>query len=830
MTFAYPLFPLTILTFLAFFTTWIFSKWNIIPLKWHRKFWNYILLIAFLISGLSGILSIVKINYKLEIPFYDTFLQWHVSLGIILVFTAFFHLSWHLKYFFTFRKTIEKREIDYHEAGVSDPEKYRALLFLLGMITIISQVVFIREFISVLAGNELIVGIVMAAWMLLTGWGAIYGRKGKFAGFSPRRGIYMLAGLALFPLVIITLLYLLKNLVFPPGTMVSFSSSVLAAFILLFPVCFLSGYLFTVFSTFYSEAKRSNLIGKSYSIESIGSLAGGALFSIILGRFFNSFQVFGISAAVVFISGAWILKKENRQPEWKLIITGLLLPALIFVFNPDNYIKKILYPNQELILARSTRYGNLVVTEQAGQINMFENNNLLFHTQNIILSEEAVHFGMIQHRNPKHILLISGDFVSMVNEILKYDVDKITYLESNPEILPLINKYYGPLPDPDRVEVIKKDIRRYISTTKQKYDVILINLPPPSSLRVNRYYTKEFFSILKNHCDDETVICTSLPSTANYAEEKILEVNSSLWKTIGLFFSNCLLLTGENNYFIASDTPLNSEITKLISDKNISSEYVNQYYIDDFLLSMRSDTLISQFNDSVPVNRDFYPFMFVGQIGHWLSYFGTSYHLMIIIPGLLFIIFFFRTGKITAGLYTGGFTAASLEVLLLLAYQVYFGTIYLATALFFAIFMGGLAFGSSLKFDDKDKFKVLKNYYSLQFTLSIFAVSLPFLIQFKGAISAWLIFMQFLFFALIFMLSTAIGFEFLLASKLQEKSYSEISGINYSTDLIGSAFGAFLTAIVLLPFLGLVKTCLIVAVLNIISGLLAFSLRKAVNY
>ena len=300
MNAAYPLFPVTIITLLAYFTTRIFARWEVFPLKWHRKFWNYMLLCAFLVSGLLGLLSVVRVNYKLEIPRYETYLQWHVAFGIAMVFIAFFHLSWHLKYYFSFNKVKQKEKTitpEVRDAGLSH---FRVMLFLLGMVAIISQVIYIREFISVLSGNELVVGIVMAAWMLLTGWGALFARKGNFSGFSLKRGISMLAALSIFPLVLIALLYLLKNLMFPPGTLINIGNSVVAAFILLFPVCFLSGYLFTVFSTFYSTAGNTNLTGKSYAIESLGSLVGGVLFSLILGRFFNSFQVFGISAAIVF--------------------------------------------------------------------------------------------------------------------------------------------------------------------------------------------------------------------------------------------------------------------------------------------------------------------------------------------------------------------------------------------------------------------------------------------------------------------------------------------------------------------------------------------------
>jgi len=192
----------------TFFTTWLFSRWEIFSVKSNRKFWNFLLLATFLVSGLLGVLSVVKVNYKLEIPHYDQYMQWHVAFGIGMVFISFFHLSWHLKYYFTFQKKTTPKNLNLTENHENNPdhlvndettgkisqtpfdyaqgdcqteqsprlkdgqgsllsqakqqrnknlEKFRFLLVLLGLVAIISQVVFIRGFISVLSGNELIV-------------------------------------------------------------------------------------------------------------------------------------------------------------------------------------------------------------------------------------------------------------------------------------------------------------------------------------------------------------------------------------------------------------------------------------------------------------------------------------------------------------------------------------------------------------------------------------------------------------------------------------------------------------------------------------------------
>ncbi len=535
MNTAYPLIPVSLIILSAYFITWLFSKWELFPKNLHRKFWNILLLVTFLAAGLPGIFSVIKINYKLQIPNYENYLKWHVAFGIGMVFISFFHLSWHLKYYFSRRIKAAKS----NQPTIIQPAgflKFHWFLFLLGIVAIINQVIFIREFMSVLGGNELVLGIVMAGWMLLTGWGAWSAKKFVPAKFTLNRGILMLAFLALFPAILIGLLYELKSLLFPPGTITGLGITAIGVLLLLFPVCYLSGYLFTTFSTLFSEVKNKNLIGKSYAWESLGSLAGGIVFSIVLGRFFNSIQVIGLTTGIVLLTGGWLIFKKSQKPVYILI--GLVVPVFIFLSKPDRLIKKRMYPSQQIVLNQSTRYGNLIVTRQADQLNFYENNELQFYTENMMNNEEAVHFAMVQHKNPHRILLISGGISGMIQEIRKYGDPEITYLETNPEVFGYWEKITGTKDTFQNLQIVKSDIRIFLQRTSEIYDVILFNLPAPSTLGYNRFYTKEFFKIVKKHCNPQSVVCTSLPSTANYAESNALDVNSSLWKTLGIWFKN----------------------------------------------------------------------------------------------------------------------------------------------------------------------------------------------------------------------------------------------------------------------------------------------------
>ena len=61
-------------------------------------------------------------------------------------------------------------------------DRYRAIFIsvtCLGMSSLMTQIITLREFMNVLAGNELIIGLILANWLLLTGFGSYLGR---FAG------------------------------------------------------------------------------------------------------------------------------------------------------------------------------------------------------------------------------------------------------------------------------------------------------------------------------------------------------------------------------------------------------------------------------------------------------------------------------------------------------------------------------------------------------------------------------------------------------------------------------------------------------------------------
>ena len=86
------------LTLLYLLSIFLVSK-SILSKCTQRRIWNRLLLINFLISGLSGLLMVAMLNYNFWINSFMPLLKWHVIFGIAMAVISVFHVLWHLKYY-----------------------------------------------------------------------------------------------------------------------------------------------------------------------------------------------------------------------------------------------------------------------------------------------------------------------------------------------------------------------------------------------------------------------------------------------------------------------------------------------------------------------------------------------------------------------------------------------------------------------------------------------------------------------------------------------------------------------------------------------------------
>jgi spermidine synthase len=830
----YALLPIGILALLLYLLSLLLSRLSIIQTKSHRQFWNILLLITFLSTALMGLLLAVQVNYKLNIPFIKELLKWHVNFGIGMTMVAVFHFLWHLDYYIKLLKgryvSLKTNDLQGEIITGSQPAMkigFNRLIpaFSLGFTALITQIILLREFLTVFYGNELVIGIVLSNWMILTALGAGAGRK-----IAVRSNNNSFPGLALlllniFSILIVILLNVLRNIVFLPGSQVGIYQVLFTSAILMMPFCLLSGYLFTYLSASLSKEFRINMIHRIYAVESAGSVAGGIIVSFFLVYFLKSLQILGVFLIInMFIILLVRQIRESFRTKWIFISAGIIFIFLIYGLNLDRIIKKTLFPNQELVYLRDTPYGNLAITKSAEQLNFYENTSLLFATNDVTTSEEDVHYAMIQHPDPENILLISGGISGTIPEILKYNVKAIDYVEINPWIIRL-GKVWADVPDMEQVNVIIKDPRIYLKENQKKYDVILMNLPEPKTAQLNRYYTLEFFSSIKQHMLPGSILSLSLPSTLNYLSDEANQLNSVIFNTLSKVYKCILIVPGNRNYLLASDFPTDIDIPRLIQEKEINNVYVNQYYLDYMSLKERSDLILQQLDTHASVNMDFKPVCYFEHLKYWMSQFNINYWIPFGFILIIFLLSMIWLKPLLLGIYTGGFAGSAIELLLIMTFQILYGYVYNYTGIIITVFMSGLALGALYR--EKILKTSINGFMLLQLVIILYASLLPIMIMLLSSLILPGILLHSIFILLTLIISIVTGMQFSLGSSILKEQFQSRAAKLYSSDLLGSAFGALLFSVFMMPVLGIFVSSLLVATLNLFSVAIIFINRKA---
>ncbi len=701
-----------------------------------------------------------------------------------------------------------------------------AVAVALGMTSITTQIILLRECVSVFQGNELILGVAIGSWMILTAAGSFLGRLSY--RFASRRTVLPAAlfCISILPLLSVFSVRFLRNVMFTAGGMMDIAQTLLAAVLVLAPFCVAAGSLFAFLAFHAPRRSGAGQTGMVYSWEAAGSVAGGILFNIAFVPLFDTFQTLAILLAVNTLLITALAWRQNLSRSGTVLAALLiLLLACLAFLRLDVLTRRFLFPGQDLVSFKDTPYGNLTVTRQGNQLNFFENSLLMFSTDDAATNEESVHYALIQRSSPERVLLIGGGISGTAQEILKHGVERIDYLEMNPWVIEIGRKYTKALTD-SRIASIAGDPRVYVRSTPERYDAALIHMPEPGTVQINRYYTLEFFRELKHVLTDSAVVSISLLPGADYQGPEARRLSSVLYATLKAVFAHILVVPGGREYYIASDGKLDIRVTRLVEERGIPTLYVNRHYLDDGLLEQRSAGIVRGLDMSSIVNTDFQPVCYYRQVEYWSSFFGFHPGPWILLLGSAGVLFLLRrSNAIHVGVFAGGLAASALEVTILMAFQAMCGSLYQMTGVIITAFMAGLAAGS-LAASIRSRRPGIGTFIWMQGILAACALALPvILIQLKMAALPPLP-VEAVFVVITFCLGALVGVAFAVATRIPGERPESLASRFYGLDLAGSAIGAFAVSVYILPLFGITWSAVIAGVISAGGAFVCFLSRK----
>ena len=741
----------------------------------------------------------------------------------------------------------------------------------MGLSGIVAQIVLLRELLVTFLGNELIIGIILANWMILEAAGSFLVGK-AFERAKRKLESYVLLQIC-FSMALPVSIYLtriLKNILFStPGEAAGFAPILLSSFLILLPVALPHGALFTLGCRNYSLRFRegASSIGRVYVYETLGSIAGGLLITYLVIQNFHSFQIaFSISLlnALVSICLLWPKHRSADGPVRTAIILFSIFLAIAFMgilFSPLSsavHVSSIRKQWRDLNVLHNENsvYGNITVTEREQQFTFFTDGipSITTPVPDIAQAEDFVHFSMLFHENPESVLVLSGGAGGVLNEILKHPVRKIDYVELDPLLLQLIDTYKTPLTQSEladsRVRIHYTDARLFIQRTGERFDIIFIGLSAPQELQTNRLFSIEFFSIAKDRMNPDGIIALTLPGSLTYLGPELRDLNGCIHATLQSAYSHVRVIPGDTNIYIASDSEKLAnlsarEIMERFDSKQISTNLFNHAYIEH-RLHERWLTWFSQHMESAEahINSDFHPLGVFFYLAYWNALFSPSlagiFALMeglilklsialIAAITLLFVLMCIRrpaAGRISLpyAICTTGFVGMIFDLAIFFTFQTAFGYLYYQIGILVTIFMVGLAAGSFIIIRQLDRMKRLSiSFLTTELCLILFSLALPFVLiipsrAIEGETYSGLYYAIFLLMS--FFSGVLIGLQFPLASQLLldanrgEKGLGHTAGLLYGADLLGGYFGGLIGGVGLLPILGLKHTCFILAMIK----------------
>ncbi len=663
-----------------------------------------------------------------------------------------------------------------------------------GISSVVTQLLIIREFLAQFQGNEFIIALILFNWLVLGGIGTILARwitRELLPATASRLGWLSLI-LSGIPAVQILAIRFLRDVFFIHGSSVGFYSILSYSFLIIAPYCLMIGFVLP-YSLFVIRAEKPDYSGALiYIIDNLGDVAGGVLFSFVLVFLVTPLKaVFFANLPLLLTACLLLFHNVFRSKRTIFLGTGMTLIILItgIFLEPAS----LFPPSGKQVYYEESRYGRIEVQKDQEQFTLFVGGIPLFDTQNLSMAEETIHYPLAQLPRLRNILLISAEG-GMMTELEKYRPASIDYIELDPKVAEIEFRYKMIKQIPG-LKVINQDGRAYLANSDEIYDAIIVNLSEPDTYQINRFFTDRFFDLARRRLSRHGVLSFAMKGFENYLAEPQRQKLSSLYNTVKDYFKHVLLLPGQKIFFLCSSEPLDIDIPALLAQKNIPTLYIKGYYYGN-LTHDRIEYLNALIDPLTPKNRDDHPQLMRLMFQQWFAKFSTSPTGFIVILTVLCVVYLIRISAEEFVLFSTGFTVMGSELLVIFAFQIFFGYIYFQIGLIVTVFLAGLLpgawFGHRFRYRSKQ---------TLLFADGLLIFLMGLLIVVLKQESYHLSESFFLFYG--FLVSLICGFQFPVALYLRGGDAPAVTQ-TFSADLIGAAFGTLITSVVLIPYFGII--------------------------
>ncbi|HUU81591.1 MAG TPA: hypothetical protein VMW90_09095 [Acidobacteriota bacterium] len=682
-----------------------------------------------------------------------------------------------------------------------------------GISSVATQLLTIREFLTQFHGNEITISLVLFCWLLATGLGSLAAKAINRSSLTTY--LFLTLIIAVWPLLQMIAIRGLREMFFTHGTSPGFYSIFFYISVTITPYCFLVGLILPYAQRILNENNYSFGSGDLYLVDNVGDITGGVLFSFILVYWVKPFPTIAFASALLILV-VLILLLNSRQYLFFLI--ALSVTALFYYYSTHSVFEKRTLAGQygEVVRYVESPYGRIVVSREGGQYTFWESGTPIYSDANVEESEEKVHYPLCQLDRVEDVLLVSGGLGETLAELAKYGPKHVDYVELDP-YLTAVALGLGVIKKVPFIQIINTDGRHYLKMTQKRYDAVIVDLPDPDTFQLNRFFTSEFFSLAKKVLKRGGILSINVAYSQNYLSEIRKKKLSSLHNTARLHFQNVRVIPGGQAYFLCRDDELSLDIPAMLKLRSINTSYIEGFFYGN-VTKERIKLLAESLDRNEYINTDFEPRLMNIVFQEWLMKHGTSpkyFLLALAVLTLSYLIFMRREEYV---LFSTGLVTMGAEMLIIFAFQVIYGYVYLKIGAIVTAFLLGLLPGAMVGniLGRKDVFKLIASETLLLSLLILFYLWVAY---FRAELH------PLYFLAYCFCFSFLCGFQFPVAAHIIGEKNSPAAGC-LAADLCGASVGTLATGTILIPLWGIQFAVIFLILVKLSSSMIVLFSNK----
>ncbi len=381
-------------------------------------------------------------------------------------------------------------------------------LFLVGAALSIAQFIMIRDFVSILYGEEVVIVLVTASFFL-----------GLSAGYL----LSLRLSRRMFEMLLAVAIFLHLSFPFSYRWMAAWLSQVDASGYWFLVLLFVYALLFnTIFAVFLPrlitldqdpDRREGEKLRVYYALELGGFMSG---FFVVV---FSWVHPFSYLMVPYWLTLGVVLHLVLRK-TWLTAAYGLLaLPLVLNLQQIDYGSTALLYKYKHHIQGAVTLYSENspyqkveVLKDASGGLHLYLDGLQNLNSTNL----EGLNFYIAsvpaQLMHPGKVLLIGNGTLSSVPKIYPLS-EEVTTVELDPGVLKAGRLFFTPperLEGLDRWTLLVDDGKHFLRHSQERYDLIIVDVPSPLTIQEAYLHSMEFYALAKEHLTGRGVLSVQL--------------------------------------------------------------------------------------------------------------------------------------------------------------------------------------------------------------------------------------------------------------------------------------------------------------------------------